>query len=384
MAFQAFSNAARFLRLSRAPLGRECSLSLICTFVRILAAGSLAGAGRETDRSRLFFGPGATARAIPRSLIGGMVLATLPRMRSYPRRRSCVLQTRFVVLALLVAMPMHAGAPPQPEPAHRLISLNPSLTAIVLALGAGETLVGVDDYSARQEEAVAGLPRVGGLFDPSLEAVVALAPDRVVLVPSAEQRDFRGQLEALEIPVSTFNNQRFDEVLENIAQLGGLVEKQPQAADRIAAIRRVQAAIASRTRNLPAPRVLIVLQRDPLFIVGADNFVAEMLTTAGAKNIGADFEGPYPRAGMEWLVDAAPEVLIDMDPDPSSADQFWSRWPTLPAVAGSRVFSLDPASVTLPGPWLDRSLLVLVQVLHGPELARQISRETGSVAPSLP
>ncbi|MFP8873242.1 MAG: hypothetical protein VCB42_01620, partial [Myxococcota bacterium] len=59
-----------------------------------------------------------------------------------------------------------------------------------------------------------------------------------------------------------------------------------------------------------------------------------------------------------------------------SARQFWSRWPTLPAVAGERVFSLDPQSVTLPGPWLDRALLALVSALHGPGFAAQISQQS--------
>ncbi|MFP8873435.1 MAG: helical backbone metal receptor, partial [Myxococcota bacterium] len=244
--------------------------------------------------------------------------ATLPRMRPHPHRCSATRRRIGAALALLVlSLPASALAdsPALTSSPPRLVSLNPSLTAILIALDARETLVGVDDYSARQQAAVEGLPRVGGLFNPSLEAVVALAPDRVVLVPSAEQRDFRGRLEALEIEVSTFENQRFDEVLDNIARLGRLVERQPQAADRIAAIRRVRAEITKRTTGLPAPRTLVVLQREPLFIVGRDNFVAEMLETAGGKNLGDAFESPYPRVGMEWVVESAPEVLIDMDPD---------------------------------------------------------------------
>ena len=298
-------------------------------------------------------------------------------MRPHPHRRKATRRRIGAALALLI-LPLPAsalaGSPAHSESPPRLVSLNPSLTAILIALDARETLVGVDDYSARQQAAVEDLPRVGGLFNPSLEAVVALAPDRVVLVPSAEQRDLRGRLEALEIEVSSFENQRFDEVLDNIERLGRLVGRRPEAADRIAAIRRVRAEIAKRTVDLPAPRTLVVLQRDPLFIVGRDNFVAEMLTTAGGKNLGEVFESPYPRVGMEWVVETAPEVLLDMDPDASSASQFWSRWPTLPAVAGARVVSLDPKSVTLPGPWLDRALLALASALHGPAFAAQISQ----------
>ena len=79
--------------------------------------------------------------------------------------------------------------------------MNPSLTRMLIALEAQQVLVGVDEYSADHEPAVAALPRVGGLFNPSLEAVVALEPDLVVVVPSVQQRDFRSRLRELGVEV---------------------------------------------------------------------------------------------------------------------------------------------------------------------------------------
>ncbi len=94
-------------------------------------------------------------------------------------------------LCLLLSLVVPAGAD---APVRRVVSMNPSLTATLLALDAGSLLVGVDDYSARQQAEVRGLPTVGGLFNPSLEAVVSLEPDLVVLVPSAQQRDLSERL----------------------------------------------------------------------------------------------------------------------------------------------------------------------------------------------
>ena len=145
--------------------------------------------------------------------------ATLRRMKLLAHPRATLGLAAMALVACLITSPGWGGATNTAPSSLRLVSLNPSLTAILVALAADDVLVGVDAYSARQQGAVADLPQVGGLFNPSLEAVVALEPDRVVLVPSVEQKDFRRRLEALGIPVSSFKNQHFAEVLENIARL---------------------------------------------------------------------------------------------------------------------------------------------------------------------
>jgi ABC-type Fe3+-hydroxamate transport system substrate-binding protein len=254
----------------------------------------------------------------------------------------------------------------------RVVSLNPSLTAILLALDAADVLVGVDDFSAAEEERVAHLPRVGGLFNPSLEGVAALQPDIVVLVPSVEQRDFRERLGLLGVEVVAFDNIRFEQVLHNIAELGALVGRSERAAERIAAIRASRAAAEEFARGKPRPRTVIVLQRDPVFVVGNGSFLDELLAAAGADNLGAQFDDAYPQVAVEWLVDAAPEVLIDMTDEPGDPLAFWSRWPAIPAVAARRVMHLDPTTVILPGPSLDRSLAAIAAALHGPSAAASL------------
>jgi iron complex transport system substrate-binding protein len=176
-------------------------------------------------------------------------------------------------------------------PAKRIVSLNPSLTAILTALGAGDRLVGVDDRSAQQDAAVGGLPRVGGLFDPSVEAVVALAPDVVVVVPGAQQRDLRGALEALGIEVLELPNITLEELLGSIEALGALVERGEAARERVAAIRSAFEAAARDSSGRERPRTVLVLQRDPLYVVGAGSFLDAMLRAAGARNAGAELGG---------------------------------------------------------------------------------------------
>ena len=258
----------------------------------------------------------------------------------------------------------------------RIVSLNPSLTSILIVLGAADRLVGVDDYSAQQIEAVAALPRVGGLFNPSLEAVIGLEPDLVVLVPSAEQRDFRARLAAMGIRVETFKNIRFDQVLENIERLGALVDRPAAAARRIHEISRIRETARALTGGRAPQAVLMVLQRDPLYVVGRGSFMEEMITGLGARNLASAFAEPYPRVAREWLVESAPDVLIDLTPDAGDPAVFWSRWPSIPAVAHGRVVRMDPGLIGMPGPYLDRATLRLAASLYGPELAARIEAES--------
>jgi len=286
----------------------------------------------------------------------------------------------WLALLLLCALPplaMAAKTEAQGGPAvraQRIVSINPSLTAILLAIGAADTLVGVDDYSAGIRSEVAHLPRVGGLFSPSLEAVVALRPDLVVLVPSTEQRDFRRRLEELGIAVSVFDNIRFDEVLENIERLGDLTDHRAGARRRVEAIERTRAAASKAAAARTSPRVLVVIQRDPVFIVGAGSFISEMLATLGARNLGEAFQDPYPRVAVEWVIARAPDVLIDLSRDPEPPETYWARWPSIPAVARSRVLRLDPQLISMPGPDLDRSLELLGEGLYGADFVDEIRR----------
>jgi iron complex transport system substrate-binding protein len=271
---------------------------------------------------------------------------------------------RALAVSLCLVVPLAAAARAEP-PARRVVSMNPSLTATLIALGAGSLLVGVDDYSARQQPAVRGLPTVGGLFNPSLEAVVALEPDLVVLVPSAQQRDVRDRLAGLGIEVLALPNITLEELLDSIEVLGARVGRQAAARARVGEIRGAWRSIARATGGRPRVRTVVVIQRDPLYVVGSGSFIDSMLRAAGAQNAAAGFPDPYPRVAVEWMLAAAPEVILDASEDSSDAAAYWSRWPSLPAVGAGRVLRVPTSSVMLPGPHPDRSLRLIAEALHG-------------------
>lgn len=268
------------------------------------------------------------------------------------------------------------------RPLPRLVSLNPSLTAIIERLGAGEALVGVDDYSARISPSLADRPRVGGLFDPSLEAVLALRPDRVLLVAGLEQESHGASLRRLGLEVEVFENERYAQVLANIERLGRLVAREAQAEARITAIRALRAAVERAVAGRPRPRAVIVLDRSPLYLVGGATFLDELLGAVGAVNLGAEVAQGYPRGSLEWLVAAAPELVLDLSPqvETQGALAFWARWPSLPAVRSGRVLALDATRVSLPGPDLDRALRDLAIAVHGEAIEAAIDRALASRA----
>jgi ABC-type Fe3+-hydroxamate transport system substrate-binding protein len=271
-----------------------------------------------------------------------------------------------VAIALLVAFAIPARA--AEAPARRIVSMNPSLTRILVAIGAGDSLVGVDAFSARAEPVVASLPRVGGLYSPSLESVVELQPDLVVIVPSFEQREFRTRLEALHLRVEDFDPVSFEQVLDTITALGARTGHEAEAKARVDAIRRTRDAVQRATAKLPRQRSVLILQREPLFVAGRGTFIDEMIAIAGGENLGAQLAETWPRTSAEWLVGVAPDVILDSDSDPAPAAAFWARWPSLPAVAKGRVVAVDAGDVTLPGPDLDRALVKLARALHGDAL----------------
>jgi iron complex transport system substrate-binding protein len=252
-----------------------------------------------------------------------------------------------LVLQLLLSGSAHAE-----EAVLRVVSLNPSLTATVLALGEGDLLVGVDDWSARTSPEVTALPRVGGLFNPSLEAIVALEPDLVVLVPSAQQRDLRGRLEALGVDVLALANESFDELLSSIEQLGARIGRGKEAELRVDSIRSAFAP----TKSSASPRAVLIIQRDPLYVVGGGSYLDRMLSASGLQNVAGELSDPYPRVGVEWLIAAAPEVILDASENVGPALAHWSRWPSLPAVAKGRVVEIEATLMTMPGPDIDRAL----------------------------
>lgn len=236
------------------------------------------------------------------------------------------------------------AAPPQ-----RIVSLLPSLTETICELGQCQRLVGVDRYSNWPAE-VTRLPQVGGGLDPSIEAVVALHPDVVVLATSSRAIE---RLQALGLKVVALeprSHADVQRVLGKMAQLLGM-----QAADSQKVWRRIDAAVSAAAQSLPprarGTRVYFEVNRGP-YGAGESSFIGETLARLGARNIIPAALGPFPRLNPEFVVRANPDVIMVGDRNFAGMDDR-PGWAGIRAVRERRVciFTTAESEVLVrPGP----------------------------------
>ncbi|PYO56444.1 MAG: cobalamin-binding protein [Candidatus Rokuibacteriota bacterium] len=251
-------------------------------------------------------------------------------------------------------------------PPRRIVSLVPSVTELVFAIGAQDTLVGVTDFcdypaAARQK------PRVGGMVAPSLETLVALKPDLVVATTAGNREETVTQLERLRIPVYLVNPARVADVLDLISRLGALTGHEGAAAELAASLDMRIKAVLARVAALPRPRVLYVLWPEPLIVPGRGALVSELLALAGGDSVTADAAEPYPRYSLEAAVARAPEVIIlashGSRQGPLDRGK-WERFTSLPAVKAGRLYTADGNLLHRYGPRVVDGLERLARLIH--------------------
>ncbi len=253
-----------------------------------------------------------------------------------------------------------------PGPPRRIVSLVPSATEVLFAIGAQDRLVGVTDFCDFPAEARLK-PRVGGMISPSLEAIVALRPDVVVATPAGNREDTLAQLGRLRIPVFAVNAESLREVLDLVDRLGRLAGR-PAQADALAEHLRARVReVRQRVASLPRPRVLYVLWPEPLIVPGRGALVTELIELAGGRSVTADAASGYPRYSTEAAVAHAPEVIVlarhGHQPMPVNAD-VWRRFTDLPAVRGRRLHTVDRDVFHRYGPRVVDGLEQLARMLH--------------------
>jgi iron complex transport system substrate-binding protein len=266
------------------------------------------------------------------------------------------------IVALALSVPaaaltrQHLG-PPVPAQVRRVVTLAPSLSEIVLALGAGDRLVGVTRFD--DDPRVAALPRVGGYNDPEPETVLGLHPDLVIAQPAPENRGPVETLARIGIPVEAFALDDLKEVEDAMEQIGALLGVPERGRALRDELERHRAGVRAEAAKGPRRRALLVFGLDPLVVAGPRGFAGELLRDTGAVNAAGDAERPFARMSVEAAVRAQPDVVVicGFEPPPGR--------PAIPGLPRARVTTLRSTALLHPGPRLAEGLDDLVAALRG-------------------
>jgi iron complex transport system substrate-binding protein len=284
-----------------------------------------------------------------------------------------------------------------PQPVRRIVSLAPSLTETLFALGAGNLLVGDTDYCDYPPEALSK-PKVGGAINPSIEQTVALRPDLVLATKSLNRRETVAALERLGIATYVTDPHTVDAMITSTVRLADVAGVHDAGATLAANLRERLVALKARLNGEPAKPVLFVVWTDPLISVGGGTFIADALRWAGAQSV-VQSPQDWPQISLEEAFRLQPEFLVFAGSH-SEAEQRnlealaqLPGWRDLDAARNGR-FAIVSEAFIRPAPRLLYSVEQLARQLHphafvlpppsdqkpaGPPAAPGLSAQAGSL-----
>lgn len=253
-----------------------------------------------------------------------------------------------------------------PQNPSRLISLAPSITETLYALGAGDRIVGDTDYCDYPPEARLK-PHVGAILNPSLEKIVALKPDLVLGIAEANRRETADQLERLGIPLYGLTAHSVEETLNSIEDLGRVLGRGPQAQELVQGLRRRVVAVKQNADHAPHPKVLFVVWYRPLITAGPHTFIADAIRIAGGISISDDLSGEWPRLSLEDALHRDPDIILfpKSESFSPSLDEFQQLpgWKDFRAVKNHRMYFVSD-TINRPSPRLIDAMEEVARILH--------------------
>lgn len=248
----------------------------------------------------------------------------------------------------------------------RIVSLVPSLTETLFALGAGAAVAGVTDFCVHPADGVAKLPRVGGTKNPNLAVIRALRPDLVLANKEENRRRDVEALEAAGVPVFVTYARSVREAVEEIRLLGRICASEPRASSLAAEVEDALALATARRVGTPPTNTIALVWRDPFMVVGGDTFAHDLLLCCGARNPFAESgTSRYPRVDLRALEAAQPEViLLPTEPYAFGArdrDELLAL--DCPAARAGRVHVIEGELLSWYGPRMPRALTTISALL---------------------
>lgn len=252
------------------------------------------------------------------------------------------------------------------KPPTRIISLAPSITEILFAIGLDDEIVGVTDFCNFPEKALSK-PKVS-YTRPNIEVLVALEPQLVLAPPSFIRADVLAKLEQLKIPTFVLESKTVEGIFGHIQLLGRMVGRASEANAFAANLRKQVTALTKKVEGRPRPILLYVLNSDPLITVGPGSFIHHLIELAGGRNAAERANAPYPRLTMEEVLMQNPQILLfpigEYEGIPQAEQDRWKRWTSLRAVQDGKLFQVQADLLNRPGPRVLEGLRHLISLLH--------------------
>jgi ABC-type Fe3+-hydroxamate transport system substrate-binding protein len=252
-------------------------------------------------------------------------------------------------------------------PPARIVSLNPATTELLFALGAGARLVGRTHWDEWPPEALA-VPDLGPGVRPNIEAVLAARPDLVVLYASEDNRAAAQRLRAAGISTLSLKVDRIEHFERSAAILGRVLGDTTRGRVVVDTVRATLDAVATRTGNLPRPRVLWPVDIAPVIAIGAGSFLNQLIEIAGGSNAYADMNAVSPQLSLEDVHARDPDIIL-ANPALAARIRAEPAWRGLRAVREGRVIEADEVLMGRPSVRMGEAAIALARLLH-PEAGR--------------
>jgi ABC-type Fe3+-hydroxamate transport system substrate-binding protein len=262
-----------------------------------------------------------------------------------------------------------------PDEPHRVVCLSPSLAETVYALGLGDLVVGVSEFTDYPPEAQKK-PRVGGLDDASVEKIVSLHPDLVLAMGTLNREETVNELEHVGIPVYVVDPQGLPGIMASVQHVGEALNRSSDAAKLLQRLEQERASVAARVKGLPRPKVLVVIWYDPVITAGNKSFINDLISAAGGVSITADMAQAWPQISLEEVLRRSPDCLLLVRDAHGGITQeqlaAHAGWDQLPALRDNHVLYVDERFIH-PSPVAFDALPQLAKEIH-PEAFRNQER----------
>lgn len=248
-----------------------------------------------------------------------------------------------------------------PEKVERAVSLAPNLTEIAFAVGAGERLVGVTTFCNYPAE-TQNIQKIGDTQTPNIENIIALKPQIVLVSTASQMENFSRVLDEQGIAVFVTNPNSLEDIYRTVDQLGEIFGTSQKAQQVVDELKKRVAEVKTKTDSVADVKVFLQISKEPLFTVGKDSFMTDLINRAGGASVTANLEKAYPNLSKETALALNPEAIIlsDSEDNREPNDVFVNS----PARRNGKIFRVNADLISRPAPRIVDALEQMARVLH--------------------